>query len=57
MPPLPPSGSVVRLVPGRTSLRPSQVPAQDSAERPLPKRGRQAWEVPESLREELQEEL
>src|SRR5258707_7879879 len=37
----------VRFVPGRASLRPSQVPAQDSAERPLPKPGRQAWEVEE----------
>lgn len=42
------------LVLGRASLRPSQVPAQDSAERPLPKRGRQAWEVEEELEEELE---
>jgi hypothetical protein len=47
-------GSVVRLVPGRASLRPSQVPAQDSAERPLPKQGRQAWEAEEELEEELE---
>jgi hypothetical protein len=47
-------GSVVRLVPGRASLRPSQVPAQDSAERPLPKQGRKAWEVEEELEEELE---
>jgi hypothetical protein len=46
--------SVVRLMPGRASLRPSQVPAQDSAERPLPKQGRQAWEVEEELEEELE---
>jgi hypothetical protein len=47
------SGRVVRLVPGRASLRPSQVPAQDSAERPLPKQGPQAWEVEEELEEVL----
>ena len=40
-------GSVVRLVPGRASLRPSQVPAQDLAERLLPKQGRQASAVEE----------
>lgn len=39
------------------SLRPSQVPAQDSAERLLPKRGRQAWEVKEELQEALLEVL
>jgi hypothetical protein len=38
-------------------LRLSQVPAQDSAERPLPKQGRQAWEVKEELQEELEEVL
>jgi len=43
-------------VPRRASLRLSQMPAQDSAERPLPKQGRQAWEVQEDLREELLEE-
>src|ERR1700737_1263166 len=37
-----------------SSLRPSQVPAQDSAERPLPKQGRQAWEVEKELEEELE---
>jgi endonuclease III len=39
------------------SLRLSQLPAQDSAEHPLPKQGRQASEVEEELQEELQEEL
>jgi len=29
--------------------------AQGSAERPLPKQGRQAWEVKEELQEELAE--
>src|ERR1700682_6151432 len=44
----------VRWVRERASLRPSQVPAQDSAERPLPKQGRQASEVEEELEEELE---
>ncbi len=48
------SGSAVRLVPGLASLRPSQVPAQDSAGRLLPKQGRRAWEVEEELEEELE---
>ena len=39
----------------RASLRLSQMPAQDSAGRRLPKQGRQAWEGKEELREELQE--
>jgi hypothetical protein len=47
-------GRVVRLVPGSASLRPSQVLAQDSAEHPLPKQGRQAWEAEEELEEELE---
>jgi len=41
-------------VPGLASLRPSQVPAQDSAGRLLPKQGRRAWEVEEELEEELE---
>src|SRR5216683_7691371 len=48
------SGSAVRLVPGLASLRPSQVAAQDSAGRLLPKQGRRAWEVEEELEEELE---
>ena len=48
------SGSAVRLVPGLASLRPSQVPAQDSAGRLLPKQDRRAWEVEEELEEELE---
>jgi hypothetical protein len=46
-------GGVVRLVP-RASLRARQVPAQDPAERPLPKQGRKAWEVQEELEKELE---
>ena len=37
-------------------MRPSQVPAQESAERPLPKQGRQAWEAEKELEEEREEE-
>ena len=40
----------------RSSLCPSEAPAQDSAERLLPKQGRQAWKVREELQEQLQEE-
>lgn len=49
-----------RLIPTRgtscSSLRLSQAPAQDSAERPLPRQGRQAWEVKQELPEALQEQ-
>src|SRR5450432_4096482 len=41
----------------RVSLRPGQLPAQDSAGRLLPKQDRQAWEVEEELEEALEEAL